>query len=71
MRVVRASDGRVLVDTGQKRAQGRGLYLCRTVQCVELAVKRQTIRRALGTEVSSHIYDELRDLAMRLRVDAE
>ena len=47
IRVVRTPGGCVEVDhTG--KAAGRGAYLCRAAECVEIAVRKQALRRALG-----------------------
>jgi predicted RNA-binding protein YlxR (DUF448 family) len=63
MRVARSPEGDVVVDVGRTRTPGRGVYLCRALRCVELAVKRQTLRRALGVEIAAPIYEQLRVLA--------
>jgi uncharacterized protein len=46
VRLVRTSDGQVVIDTTGKR-QGRGAYLCRDKACWEAALKRKAIERAL------------------------
>jgi len=38
LRLVRASDGRVVVDE-RGRAQGRGAYVCRTAECMQRALR--------------------------------
>jgi len=63
MRVARHPAGGVLVDMNRARAPGRGVYLCRSLPCVELAARRQALRRALGVEVPASIYVELRQVA--------
>lgn len=71
MRVARGANGIAKVDHGQKRAPGRGAYLCRAVSCVELAAKRQALRRALGAEVPANIYVELMSLTAQTDIEAE
>jgi len=59
VRVVRTPEGVVLIDRTGK-APGRGAYVCATVECLEKAVKAKRLPRALETEVSQEIIDQLR-----------
>ena len=48
MRIVRTPAGDVIVDeTG--RAAGRGAYVCRTADCLDKAITKGALRRALKT----------------------
>jgi predicted RNA-binding protein YlxR (DUF448 family) len=67
MRVARRPEGDVVVDDGRSRSPGRGVYLCRAPGCVEIAVKRQILRRALGVEISASVYEQLRAKAVLSR----
>lgn len=58
LRVVRTPEGEVRHDpTG--RANGRGAYVCASVGCIEKARKKKSLSRALKTEVTGSVYDEL------------
>jgi predicted RNA-binding protein YlxR (DUF448 family) len=46
VRLVRDTDGRVVIDTTGKRA-GRGAYLCHDPACWEQALRRRGLERAL------------------------
>jgi uncharacterized protein len=59
-RLVRIGDDRVAIDPSGKRA-GRGAYLCRRSSCWELALKRQSLQRAL--RVAALHPDDSADLA--------
>jgi predicted RNA-binding protein YlxR (DUF448 family) len=63
VRVVRGTDGSVAVDPSGK-APGRGAYLHRDPACVDAAVKKGTLWRALRTGASP-------DVAARLRREIE
>src|SRR3954470_11099558 len=52
VRVVRAPDGAVGVDTTGKQS-GRGAYLCLQADCWQTALKRRALDKALKTELSS------------------
>ena len=57
-RVIRTPEGRVTLDlTG--RANGRGAYICKKVQCLKKARKTGRIANSLGVAISDEIYDEI------------
>jgi uncharacterized protein len=61
VRIVRTPEGIVKVDlTG--RANGRGAYLARTLEAIDLAKKKNALSRALECEIPEEIYSELRSL---------
>ena len=43
------------------RMKGRGAYLCRNSECLELAVKKKAFNRAFKQAVSGEAIEELRD----------
>ena len=58
IRIVRSPDGIVKVDdTG--RANGRGAYLCLTMQCVQAARKKNRIAGSLKATVPPELYETL------------
>ena len=58
IRVVRTPEEDIVIDvTGKKN--GRGAYLCGKVECFQLAKKSSALDRALKTNVSADIYDQL------------
>jgi uncharacterized protein len=58
VRVVRGDDGHAAVDaTG--RAHGRGAYLHRDPNCLEIARKKKALDRALKATVSAELWAEL------------
>lgn len=59
IRIVRTPEGAVKIDeTG--RQNGRGAYLKRSVEAVEIAKKRKALARALECEIPSEVYEELK-----------
>lgn len=61
VRIVRSKEGEVSIDlTGKK--SGRGAYLSKDKQAVDLAKKRNILSKQLETQVDDAIYDELIDL---------
>ena len=62
IRIVKNKEGEVSVDpTGKKN--GRGAYLIRSLDAIELAKKKQILNRVLDTEIPEEIYEELKTYA--------
>lgn len=59
VRVVRTPEGLVDADpTGKK--SGRGVYLCRSVECLEGAMKGKKLERALETAIPEDVVARLK-----------
>lgn len=61
IRVVRTPQHEVVVDLSGK-ANGRGAYLKRSVEAIDLAQKKKVLNRALNVEVKEEVFNELRDI---------
>lgn len=60
IRVVKSPEGEVSVDlTGKK--SGRGAYVCRSIECLEKAVKAKRLNRNLETNIDEAIYSRLKE----------
>ena len=60
LRVVRTPEGTVEVDrTGRKN--GRGAYLCGTVDCLNKAVKTRALERALQQKIDDTVWETLKE----------
>jgi len=58
MRVVRTPSGDVVPDlTG--RAAGRGAYICRSLECLDRAIIKGALSRALKTPLPTDLRDAL------------
>lgn len=62
MRVVRTPEGAVVVDPTGKMA-GRGAYLCRSVSCVQAALKGKKLERSLKVPLPAETAEALLQLA--------
>lgn len=58
VRIVRTSEGTVEIDE-TSRKNGRGAYLKRSQEAVEIAKKRKSLARALDVEIPESLYEEL------------
>lgn len=62
IRIVKNKEGEVSVDpTGKKN--GRGAYLKRSLDAIELAKKKNILNRVLDTKIPEEIYEELKTYA--------
>lgn len=59
MRIVRKQDGSVVPDPSG-RMNGRGVYLCRDISCLEKAARNRGIERSLKCSIAPEVYEELR-----------
>ena len=59
LRVVRTPEGNVIVDEKGK-ANGRGAYISRSLEAVEIAKKKKVFERELEVAIPNEIYDELK-----------
>lgn len=61
IRVVRTPNGEVIIDLTGK-ANGRGAYVSKKVETINLAEKKKILDRALEVDIDKSIYDKLRDI---------
>ena len=61
VRVVKNNEGKVFVDLTGK-ANGRGAYLKRSNEAIDVAIKKNSLGRALECTIEQEIYEELRNL---------
>ena len=53
-------DVRIAVD-GSGRMKGRGAYLCRKPECLELAIRKKALNRAFKQAIGQELTDELKE----------
>jgi predicted RNA-binding protein YlxR (DUF448 family) len=61
VRVVKNKENEVSVDLTGK-ANGRGAYICPTIDCFEEAYRNKKFQRALQTEITEEIYARLKNV---------
>ena len=60
IRVVKNKDGKISIDlTGKK--DGRGIYICKSEECLNKAIKNKRISRTFEMEIEKSIYENLRN----------
>ena len=58
-RIVRQNDGSIFVDKTGK-ANGRGAYICNSIECLEKAIKSKRLDKNFKIEINNEIYESLR-----------
>jgi len=58
LRVVRSPSGQIGIDPSG-RAAGRGAYVCRAAECIDIAIKKGALSRALGTPLPTDLREAL------------
>lgn len=58
VRVVKNNEGKIFVDLTGK-ANGRGAYIKKSMEAIEIAKKRKCFQRAFECEIDESIFEEL------------
>ena len=59
LRVIKTKEGSVIFDKSGKMC-GRGAYVCKNTECLELAIKKRAFGRSLHTEIPQEVMTDLR-----------
>ncbi len=55
IRIVRSTEGDVFPDESG-RANGRGVYLCRNMECLDKACRSRALERSLKMKIDQEVY---------------
>ncbi len=58
VRMVKKPDGRIALDV-EGKMPGRGAYLCKKKECIEVAQKKRALERAFSQKIEPEVYDAL------------
>lgn len=61
IRIVKNKEGIISLDKTGKQ-EGRGAYICNSVECLEKVVKSKRLEKVLEKEISEQIYNNLKDI---------
>lgn len=59
IRIVKNKQDEVFIDKTGK-AQGRGIYICNNINCLERLIKNNKLEQVLHIKISKEIYEKLR-----------
>jgi predicted RNA-binding protein YlxR (DUF448 family) len=61
LRIVRNNVGEIFIDsTGKKN--GRGAYICKSIDCFNIARKTRSLSHEFSCEIPEEVYDEITKL---------
>lgn len=63
VRIVKNKNGEIFLDKTGKQ-EGRGVYICNSIECLEKAQKAKKIERSFETSISEEIYKDLRGVIL-------
>jgi len=58
IRIVKNKDEQIFLDPSGK-ANGRGAYICKDVECLKKAIKTKALNKAFKIEVPNEVYENL------------
>ena len=61
VRVVKEPNGQISIDETYKK-NGRGMYICKTKDCIAKAIKTKAVSRSFKKDVGLEIYEKLGNL---------
>lgn len=59
VRLVLNKNGEFFLDKTGK-AEGRGIYLCKNIECLEKAVKSKRLEKAFNVKINDNLYENIR-----------
>ena len=59
VRIVKNKEGEIFIDKTGK-AEGRGAYICDSVECLDKIIKSKRLEKVLETKLSEEVYNNLR-----------
>ena len=59
IRIVKNKEGVITIDKTGKQ-EGRGAYLCNSLECLNKTIKSKRLEKVLESKISEEIYDQLR-----------
>lgn len=63
IRIVKNKEGLIFIDKTGK-AEGRGAYICDSINCLEKVIKSKRLEKALEKEISEEVYNNLRGVVI-------
>jgi len=59
IRIVKDKNENIFIDVSGK-ANGRGAYICNSVECLEKAIKSKKLEKCFEVKIDNKIYESLR-----------
>lgn len=59
IRVLKTNEDEIVIDASGKK-NGRGAYICPSLECLELAIKNKGLERSLKVSIPQDVYSQLK-----------
>lgn len=59
LRIVKNKNGEINIDKNGKM-EGRGAYICKDINCLEIAIKKKKLEKSFSCKIESDIYESIR-----------
>lgn len=59
IRISKNKNGNIQIDEN-KNMQGRGAYICKNIDCLEMAIKKRKLERSFSGKIEQNVYEKLR-----------
>lgn len=59
IRISKNKNGNIEIDE-YKNLQGRGAYICKNIDCLEIAIKKRKLERSFSSKIENNVYEKLR-----------
>ena len=63
IRIVKNKENLISIDKTGKQ-EGRGAYICDSIECLEKVIKSKKLSKVLETEISEEVYQKLRGVVV-------
>ena len=63
LRIVKNNEGKVFVDLSSK-ANGRGAYITKSLDVLDLAIQKNALDRALECEIPQEVYEQIKNIIL-------
>lgn len=63
IRIVKTKEGIICIDKTGKQ-EGRGAYICNSVECLEKVIKSKRLEKVLEQKISNETYQNLRGVVI-------
>lgn len=59
IRISKNKNGIIEIDDNNKN-QGRGAYICKNINCLEMAIKKRKLEKSFSSKIEENLYEKIR-----------
>ena len=61
LRIVKNKNGNIDIDETYKM-QGRGAYICKKIDCLDIAIKKKKLERSFSCKIDINVYEKIKNV---------